>query len=115
MSLPFEQARVLLAMLLCGAVLGAACDGLNLLHRICFRDALSRLAVDLSVGPLCAAGMIKAALFMHTEVMRWYTLLGMLGGLYLYRVSLGALVRCIFASAGRFCEKIFARNRNKKK
>ncbi len=89
---PQEQLRVLMAMALCGAALGAAYDGLWLVRTL-LRGRLVMAAADLLYGVLCAAGVTGAALLLRVDALRWYTLTGALLGMGLYRASAGALLR----------------------
>jgi len=102
---PEEQARVFLAMVLCGAALGAVYDALLLLRRWLLRGRAWRSALDVLFGLLCAAGVIVAALRLRTEAFRWYVLLGTAAGMGLEQISLGVLLRRVLAFAARFGEK----------
>lgn len=110
---PAEQARVFLAMALSGAGLGGVYDGLCLAHRTLLRGRMARGIMDLLFGILCAAGVIATALYLRTDAFRWYTLLGTLAGMGMYRSSAGVLLRRLGACARRQREK-FRQNRTKK-
>ncbi len=88
---PADQARLFLAMTLCGAMLGAAYDALSPLRR------LWALPADVAFGVLCAAGMIAVGLAMQAEAFRWFAFCGVLAGGALYRASIGTIVRKIQA------------------
>ena len=90
---PQEQLRVLLAMMLCGAALGAAYDALWLLRTTLFRGMAAQTALDLLFGVLCAAGIIAAALCLRADAIRFFSLSGAAAGMALYRASAGAMLR----------------------
>lgn len=106
MTSPAEQARVLLAMALSGAGLAAVYDVLRLMHRVLLPGRIAGGALDAVFGVLCAAGIVLTALFLRVDAFRWYTLLGALLGMGVYRTGAGALMRSIGMAAGRLCEKI---------
>lgn len=83
-----DQARVFLAMTLCGAALGALYDVLSPLRR-----GVLTGAADLLFGALCALGMVLAALIMEAEPFRLYAFAGALLGGALYAASIGTIVR----------------------
>ncbi|MGN0776677.1 MAG: spore cortex biosynthesis protein YabQ [Candidatus Ventricola sp.] len=84
-----EQARVFLAMALCGALLGAVYDALGALRR----GRILTAAADLLFGVLAAGAVIAAALALCCEAYRLYTLLGVSAGFALYQCSIGTFVR----------------------
>ena len=99
--MPAQQARVFLAMALCGAAVACACDGARALRRLLgLGDVLSG-ALDLAMGALAAAAMTATALYLRIEPLRLYAFAGVAAGFALYRVSLGALIRRADACAGR--------------
>ncbi|MGN0995639.1 MAG: spore cortex biosynthesis protein YabQ [Candidatus Ventricola sp.] len=83
-----DQARVFLAMALCGVLLGAAYDALAPL-----RKGPLTVAADLLFGALCALGMIAVALRMEAEPLRLYAFAGVLAGGALYLATIGTIVR----------------------
>ena len=91
--MPAQQARVFLAMALCGAAVACACDGARALRRLLgLGDVLSG-ALDLAMGALSAAAMALTALRLRIDPLRLYAFAGVAAGFALYRVSAGALVR----------------------
>lgn len=115
MMSPAEQARTLLAMALCGAALGVVYDALRLLGRVLPGGRITEGALDLCFGVVCAAGIAAAALRLQVEAFRWYTLLGALLGMALYRASLGAALRRALFLGGRLREKFVPKDRKKGK
>lgn len=111
---PAEQARVLLAMVLCGAALGAGYDALRLLGRALCGGRVVEGALDLVFGALCAAGIAAAALRLQVDAFRWYTLLGALLGMTLYRASVGMILRRMLAFGGRVRGKLIKMSRKRK-
>lgn len=97
---PGEQLRVLLAMMLCGAALAGVYDALWLLRRTCLRAMQG--ALDLAFGVLCALAVIACALCLRVDVLRLYTLAGVLCGMALYRASVGWAMR----AGGRAVKKL---------
>lgn len=100
-----EQARVFLAMALCGAVCAAAYDALRLLARAIGGGRILVGAVDLLFGPLCAAGMTATALVMLVDPFRWYEFAGVLLGIALYAASIGTFVRFIYDCTRKIVQK----------
>jgi len=111
---PQEQLRVFLAMVLCGAALGAAYDALWLSRILLFQGKAALAAEDLLFGLLCAAGMIAAALCLEVDVFRLYTLAGTAAGMALYRVSVGTALRVSMRSIGKMIKKRGEGQKNKK-
>ena len=91
--MPQEQMRVLLAMMLCGALLAATYDVLWLLRMAFFSGKAAQAVSDLLFGVICAAGVITAALLLRVDALRLYVLYGVLCGMGLYRLSAGSLLR----------------------
>ena len=83
-----DQARVFLAMVLCGVLLGAVYDALAPLRRGAFT-----VAADGLFGVLCALGMIAVGLRMEAEPLRLYAFAGAVAGGALYAVTIGTIVR----------------------
>lgn len=102
---PEEQARVFLAMMLCGAVLGAAYDAGMLLRRAAHAGRILTGALDLSFGALCAAGMTATALAMRVNPFRWYEFAGVAAGMAAYMISIGTIVRFLCAAVQKFAPK----------
>ena len=90
---PQAELRVLLAMILCGAMLGMVCDGLWMLRQAFFPGRAARVIMDLLCGPVCAVGVIAAAFLLRVDALRLYILCGMLCGMLLERISAGAFLR----------------------
>ena len=111
---PQEQLRVFLAMMLCGAVLGAVYDTLWLFRRMLFRGRAALFVLDLLYGVLCAGGMITAGLILQTDMLRFYTLSGALTGMGLYRASAGTAFRMMVGKMIRIGEKIGDKGRKLK-
>ena len=67
--MPAQQARVFLALALCGAAVACACDGARALRRLLgLGDVLSG-ALDLAMGALAAAAMTVTALCLRARRM----------------------------------------------
>lgn len=96
---PAEQARVLLAMVLCGALLAMAYDALCALRHALGTGRAMREATDTLYGMAAAAAITAAGLLLRTDVLRWYTLGGALLGVALYRCGPGALLRAAISLA----------------
>ena len=90
---PQEEARVLLAMMLCGAALAAVYDALWVLRNVFFRGKGAQATLDLLFGIVCAMGVIAAALRLRVDALRLYILFGVLCGMALERISAGFLLR----------------------
>lgn len=112
MSLPVRQAQVFAVMLVCGLVLGAAYNALEIARRLCLGKKAACAFLDLCFGPLCALVLIAAALYLRTEVLRWYVLLAAAVGAGLYAVCPGRLLRRAAAWALRLRRKKRAMNRS---
>ena len=104
---PTEQARAFTAMLCCGACLGVLYDLLAPLRRI--RGMCT--AMDVFFGVCCAAGMILTALRLRCDPFRLYMFAGILCGMILYGMTVGAGIRRISAMV----RKKTAKNREKYK
>ena len=102
---PQEQLRVFLAMMICGAALGAAYDALWLLRITLFRGKAALAAADLLFGLLCAAGVIAAALCLEVDAFRLYALSGAAAGMALYRASAGTALRLCVRSIEKTIKK----------
>lgn len=100
-----EQARVFLAMALCGALCGAIYDALRVFAGAIGGGKLLCGAVDLLFGVLCATGMALTALVMETDPFRWFELGGLLLGIALYALTIGTFVRFIYKRIGKFGKK----------
>ena len=96
---PQEELRVLLAMILCGAALGVVYDGLWLLRKAFFPGGAALAIADLLYGPICAVGMIAAAFLLRMDAFRLYILGGVLCGMALQRISVGAFLRLVIVRA----------------
>ena len=95
-----EQARVFGAMGICGAALGAVYDVLRLILRGGFMPVL-----DLALGVAAAAGMILTALMLETEAFRLYAFAGVLLGIGLYMLTIGAIIRKMSGVVRNFVKK----------
>lgn len=100
-----EQARVFLAMAVCGAALGVAYDGLALLRRGLRLGPAATGVLDLAFGALCAAGMICVALVMQVDPFRWYEFAGVATGMLLYALSMGTFVRFVSKTVRKVIKK----------
>ena len=111
---PQEQLRVLLAMMLCGAALGAAYDALWLLRTAFFRGGAGQAAADLIFSLLCAGGVAAASVRLRVDALRFYTLAGTLCGMALYRASAGALLRSGVHGVKKMTKKVLRETKNGK-
>lgn len=91
--MPAEQARIFLAMALCGAAVACAYDGSLALRRALGLGRVLSGALDLAMGALSAAAMALTALRLRIDPLRLYAFAGVAAGFALYRASAGALVR----------------------
>lgn len=99
---PYDQARVFLAMMLCGAGLGAAYDLLSLLRQ----GRMLTVLADLLLGLLCAAGVVGAALLLRCDPFRLYMFAGVMLGFAIYMLSLGTIVRILKKSFIKLSKKV---------
>ena len=99
-----EQARVFLAMALCGALCAAAYDALRCLAKAAGGGAVLCGAADLLFGILCAAGMTATALAMRTDPFRWFEFAGVALGCALYALTIGTFVRSIYKLFRKFTQ-----------
>ena len=99
--MPAQQARVFLAMALCGAAVAGACDGARALRRLLGMGGVLSGALDLLMGALAAAAMTLTALCLRVDPLRAYAFAGVAAGFALYRFSLGAFARAIHTAARR--------------
>ena len=90
---PQEETRVLMAMILCGAVLAVAYDVLWLLRKVCFPGRIALAICDVLFGILCGLGVIAAAFWLRADALRLYVLCGVLCGMMLQRISIGYILR----------------------
>lgn len=100
-----EQARVFLAMTLCGGLCAAAHDALRLVVRALGGGRALLGATDLFFGPLCAAGMTLTALIAMTDPFRWFEFAGVLFGIALYGLSIGTFVRHAYKNMKKIVKK----------
>lgn len=84
-----EQARVFLAMMICGSCIGVIHDLLSPLRR----SRNSAVLADLLLGICGAGGVISAGLLLGCDPFRLYTLLGVCAGWMIYAMTLGTIVR----------------------
>ena len=91
--MPAEQARIFLAMALCGAAVACVYDGSLVLRRALELGHVLSGALDLAMGALSAAAMALTALRLRIDPLRLYAFAGVAAGFALYRASVGALVR----------------------
>lgn len=96
MTSPAEQARVLLAMILCGAALGAGYDALWLLRKAVLRGGIARGVLDVCFGCVCAMGIAGTAVLLRVEALRGFTLAGAAAGMALWRGSIGTMLRSVY-------------------
>ena len=99
--MPAQQARVFLAMALCGAAVACVYDGSLVLRRALELGHVLSGALDLAMGALSAAAMALTALRLRVDPLRAYAFAGVAAGFSLYRFSLGALARAIHAATAR--------------
>lgn len=100
-----EQALVFAAMGLCGFALGALYDLLGGLRRLLRAGQAITGALDVLFGLAFAAGVTAAALRLHTEAFRLYTLLGTALGMVLYAAAVGMPVRILYGAVERCVKK----------
>ena len=94
---PQEQAHVFMAMMCCGACIGAIYDLLApMRHMKGFCGAS-----DLLFGALCAAGIAAACLAMQTEAFRLYVFAGAGLGFVLYMLTAGRMLRQLVRGIGK--------------
>ena len=100
-----EQARVFLAMALCGALSACAYDVLRLASAAVGGGKLLLGAVDLLFGPLLAVGMSATALAVMTNPFRWFEFAGAMLGIAVYELSIGTFVRYIYKMIRKILKK----------
>lgn len=100
-----EQARVFLAMTLCGATCAAAHDALRMALRAAGGGRTALAAADLLFGPLCAAGMTLTALATRTDPFRAYEVAGTALGAALYAASIGTFVRTVYKNMKKIVKR----------
>ena len=87
------QARALMAMVACGAALGAAYDLLCLLRRALHAGWMLTGMLDMLWGALGALAVIAVGLWLRIDLLRGYVLAGVLAGLGVYALMMGLPVR----------------------
>lgn len=97
-----DQARIFLAMLLCGACVGALHDLLALFRR----SVVLAAAADILLGILLAAGMIAMGIRLGCDPFRLYAFAGVFLGWAAYVVSLGTIVRVLIKSFTKLSKKV---------
>lgn len=88
-----RQALALAAMVVCGAVLGAAYDALGLLRRALRAGPVLTAALDMLWGVMGAAAAICVGLWLQIDLLRAYVLCGVLAGVGVYALLVGLPVR----------------------
>lgn len=102
---PQDQARVFLAMVLCGAGLGVVYDAMTLLRRGLRLGRVMTGALDICFGVACAAGIIVTALILRTDAYRLFVFAGTTLGFALYEGSVGTIVRYVSKSVHKCVKK----------
>ena len=97
-----DQARIFLAMLLCGVCGGALHDLLALIRR----STAAAAAADVLLGILLAAGMIAMGIRLGCDPFRLYAFAGICLGWVAYVVTLGTIVRILIKSFMKLSKKV---------
>ena len=97
-----DQARVFLAMMLCGACTAMAHDLLSILRR----GPLLTAIMDVLLGIFCAAGMIGAGLLLCCDPFRLFSFTAVCLGWIVYAASLGTIVRILTESFMKLSKKV---------
>ena len=100
-----EQARAFLVMALCGAVCGAAYDGMMLIRHALGVGAWLGGTLDLLFGAAAAVGMTMAGLFLRMDPFRLYAFAGVALGALLWFATGGALGRRTAGVLGKIVQK----------
>ena len=100
-----EQARVFLAMALCGALCACVYDALRLALRAAGGGLALAGVADLLLGAICAAGMTATGLVMMCDPFRWFEFAGMALGMGLYALTIGTFVRHTYKIVKRIGKK----------
>ena len=100
-----EQARVFLAMALCGAACGALYDALAALRFVLHAGPVLTGLLDLIYGPVCALGMIAVGLALQAEAFRLFAFAAVALGMTLYACTIGTSVRIVCRCVQRVVEK----------
>lgn len=88
-----EQARVFLAMALCGAVLGAVYDAALLARHALGLGRAAQGIIDLLFGAVGAFFVTEAALLLRVSPFRAFILAGVAAGIIVYAAAIGTNVR----------------------
>lgn len=97
-----EQARVFLAMAICGAATGVLNDLLSVLRR----GMILTTIADLLLGIFLAVGVICTGLALACDPFRLYAFAGAAMGWLIYWLSLGTIVRVLTQTLGKLSKKV---------
>lgn len=97
-----DQARVFLAMMLCGACTGMMHDLLSVIRRGWLLTAIA----DILLALFCAAGVIGAGLLLGCDPFRLFSFSGVCLGWTVYAISLGTIVRVLMESFIKLSKKV---------
>lgn len=101
-----EQARVFLAMALCGAAVAFLYDVTLALRRALGLGGVLSGALDIAMGAAAAAAMTITALCLGVDPLRLFAFAGMAAGFALYRASMGTIVRKMSACVKKWSKKM---------
>ena len=88
-----EQARMMMVMMLCGNMLGAAYDLLAMMRYFFLKSSTAWPGLDVLFGGLCAFMMIAAGLLLRTNPFRMFAFAGVAAGFAFYMMTIGMIVR----------------------
>lgn len=90
-----EQARTFLTMMFCGAVCAAMHDAATEICTLLHGGRAAQGGIDLSLGPVLAAAVTAAGLYLEVEIERLYVFIGAGAGIAAWHVTLGFALRKI--------------------
>ena len=101
-----EQARVFLAMALCGAVLGAAYDAALLARHALGLGRAAQGVADLLFGVVGSFCVTEAALLLRVSPFRMFILAGIAAGILIYETAIGTNVRKLCRKMKKSVKKV---------
>lgn len=101
-----EQARVFLAMALCGAVLGAVYDTALLARHALGLGRAAQGVLNIVFGAVGAFLVTEASLLLRISPFRFFILAGVAFGILVYAAAIGANVRKIYRKIQKSVKKV---------
>lgn len=97
-----DQARALLAMIICGAGAGAVHDLFFMIRR----GMLLTMLADFLLGLFLAASVAAAGMMLACDPFRLYAFVGVIMGWMIYALTLGTIVRILTQTIGKLSKKV---------